>query len=380
MTVVKKMSSYTMAQHLREIYALDEEVDSKTNPIKLSATQKKALADLMSSDELKDNELADFSKLIWQRDPTLKVFFEISCAIYRNKHEVVGRKFITQAAKLVSDCDFLNPLGSSNIFFDVTSQFQSESTPFLQVLVKQLLEKFDKRRKALVAANDKAEKVLDKTSRTKLSLRDLNSLEANILAIAALWCHALGKVDTDGLINAYKLYKTTSIVGSDDEIAIPNMAVFIAKQISRDEGKEFIEIIDYFVQQESNWKAESARKSSELNVQKKEMQRLAQQRAQLSVELNASQERVIRLEQQIEQLKIEIMSSQVEQKSERVHLQDDTERLRARSYNLLTDEIHPLLTTSLKALRRETPIVEVAIDHIERANEQIEGAIKWFKR
>lgn len=380
MNDAKKKTRFTLNQHLREIYTADKEVDAKSNSIKLSAAQKKALADLMSSDELKDAELAEFSKLIWRLDPTLKVFCEITCAIYRNKHELIGRKFVAQAARLVSDCDFLNPLGSNNIFFDVTSQFQSEGTPFLQVLVKQLLEKFAKRRQALLAAKVKAERASVKTPRTKLSVKDLNSLEANVLAIAALWCHALGKVDTDGLINAYKLYKTTSNMDSDDEVVIPNMAVFIAKQISRDEGREFIEIIDYFVQQESTWKSECARRSAELHDQKGATHRIEQQRAQLSAELNASQEKVIRLEQQIEQLKLEIMSSQVEQKSERVHLQDDTEKLRAKSYNLLTDEIHPLLTISLKALRRDTPIVEVAIDHIERASEHIEGAIKWFKR
>ncbi len=375
-----KVSSQTLIQLLREIYPETSDADGKVTGAKLTASHKKALVNLSYSDELKEQERSVLSDIIWRLDPTLKIFCEVAFAVYRNKHEQVGRKFIVQAVKIIGDNKFLNPLGSENIFYEITSQFQAEGTPYLQILIRQLLEKFNKRRHSISAADIKANKGFNDKQRSSLTVKDLNALEASVLAIAALWCHSLGKVDSDGLINAYKLYKTSSIIGLDDANLVPNLAVFVAQQISRPDDREFVEIIDYFVQQENMWKSEVLQKNSEIQELKKYSTRIEQQKAQVSAELNASQENVIRLQEQLEELKQQIFSNQLEQKSERVHLRDDTEKLRAKSFNLLTEELYPLLTTSLKALKRETPIVEVAVDHIERANEQIEGAIKWFKR
>lgn len=86
-----------------------------------------------------------------------------------------------------------------------------------------------------------------------------------------------------------------------------------------------------------------------------------------------------RLQEEIRSLTHQIKEQQLDERSKRTHLRDETIKTKAKAYNLLTEDIIEPLKISLSALKRDTPKVAVAVDHLEIIIETIENNLKWFK-
>ena len=67
-------------------------------------------------------------------------------------------------------------------------------------------------------------------------------------------------------------------------------------------------------------------------------------------------------------------------KAERVHLKDDTGKVKSKAINLLEEDVLPTLKTSLKGLKKDEPKVGFAVDKLDLVIEDIEGALQWFKK
>lgn len=367
----------TLTSLLLAIFA-DPSTDDETKVLKLTQAQKKALSTLMMSDAV-DKTLWEktTAKAILERDPTLQTLAEVACCVALNQHSEVSRTFLQRCAELVSMISSLNPLGNHNIFETYSNQLSDENTPKLQFIANKLQTHYDTRYKSIEEA-EKREEAGDGTRKSTMTRKTLRQQEASVLALACLWCSRFEKASHEDLFATLKMHYKADQSRSDERA--PHIDVFVARQLKKTDGRDFIDIIEHFASREAQQNKEILQRKAEI-LDLKQKQRAAETaQIELQSALYEANQRAKLLELEIETLKQQLSSHQLDQRAERVHLRDDTDKMRSKALNLLEDDLNPMLITSLKALKHTPPLLDHGVNYIERAQLQIEGAIAWFKK
>ena len=129
---------------------------------------------------------------------------------------------------------------------------------------------------------------------------------------------------------------------------------------------------------------------SGLEYGKKYAEELLRQRdnkiSQLQIDLSSQKQevkntRTIASEYQAsnKNLKKQLEDQQLDERARRTHLRDSEGKVRAKAFNLLSEDVLEPLRLSLAALQRENPKTENAAHQIELVLESIERDLQWFK-
>ena len=367
------------------------EIDKKTEkvkPLKLAASHETAIKNIKLNDRLSEQEQKTITKLVRENDKELKVVLQLAISAEQCNHPKIKRVIINLCVNIVSSLEFLNPLNAeSNIFQGMLSEYK-DNKDAVGILNAQLAKKFEYRAEGIKKANqvNKAKKALKVEKDDEFSdkpngmtLTQLDSMKKNVQALSCLWCLEFEKSQPDLILEWFYKILAENKKGNDPK-QHQSVPYFLAKQISAANRHSLVESIAYFKEKESLSKQQlwderqRAYKISEKNDEL--MSRFSS--LEESIELKNSQ--IQMLTQEVESLKKQFETNVMHVKAERVHLKDDTGKVKSKAINLLEEDVLPTLKTSLKGLKKEEPKVSFAVDKIDLVIEDIEGALQWFKK
>ena len=368
------------------------EVDKKTGKaktLKLTASHETAIKNIKLNDRLSDFELKDIIKLVRENDKELKIVLQLAISAEQCNHSEIKRLLIKICVDIVSSLEFLNPLNAeSNIFQGILSEHKDNKNA-VSFLNNQLKRKFEYQAEEIKKANQtnktkevpKVSKEGDEgTDKPKgMTLAQLDSMRRNVQALSCLWCFEFEKSKPDLILDwFYKiLAENKKDKGKNQQHTIP---YFLAKQLSASNRDSLVESIAYFKEKESLAKQQCMVEQQSVHKISEKNNELTSELSLLKSSVEEKDSRLQDLIKEVESLKKQSKTDVMHVKAERVHLKDDTGKVKSKAINLLEEDVLPSLKTSLKGLKKDEPKVDFAVDKIDLVIEYIEGALQWFKK
>ncbi|MCK8102400.1 hypothetical protein [Pseudoalteromonas sp. 2CM36K] len=358
------------------------EAGKTKKPLKLLSTHKKYLNNIVFKDRVSADILKKYPGIIFARDSDLKLTTEIVTNVYNATNNEAKNSCINFFCDVIGEISFLNPTKhDSNVFRAILSSL-GDNENALPYLINELNKRFDKRLEGIKKSKSKAEAAKINESEIDsapkgMTAAQLKSLRYNVLAIAALWSVSLGKTTQTKAIDTLSNILTAEIDEKSPSLSIES---FLAGHINSSSKKELGALIARFLKTQQDAQDDKRKAQEQSQYYKKQLDKALADTQSLNLQLSDSNKKIEELQSQLQKLQETIESKEQLGKAERVHLKDDTGKVKSKAINLLEEEVIPPLRTSLKALDRDEPKVKVAIHNIDVIIEEVEGALQWFKK
>jgi len=369
-----------IAEIIYNIFAVSFDKDHNIKPATLSKTDFKAIVSCQTTAEL-DAHLADrVVEDARKTDPHLDTLALLVVAASRCREDAQRNILLTFCVRLASALCINRHRQSHDLFEDILDGDRGlDSTP-LRFLCNAIAALYNKRiehvRALTVIPPTTTEILIDALADSTLPTpTELASQRDNLLLIGGLWLLAKGKCDPFQLIVFFAelLEERQSRTRSNRDVAL-----YLAEQYAQHESL-LADTLDYFKKQGNEQATHGKRLQSALEHSEQEAARLRTQITELRRTTEEQSQRIAALEAEATKLLHTFEEQQLDERAKRTHLRDNTGQVKARAFNLLTEDVLEPLKLSLSALQREKPKTEVAAHHIELAVESIERDIKWFK-
>lgn len=365
---------------IAQIFAINLDKDQNIKPATLSKTDFKAIVSCQSSGEL-DGLLADrVAEDAAKTDPQLNVLAQLAVATSKCREGALQHALLAFCVRLASALWINRHRESYDLFQDILDGDKGiDSTPqrFLWNAIASLYSKrIEYVRGQTVTSQDATDNVIDTPiSPVLLSPAELASQRDNLLLIGGLWLLAKGKSDPSQAIMFFAelLEERQSRKQSTRDVAL-----YLAEQYAQHDSL-LADTLDYFKQRANEQATHGKRLQSALEHSEQAAVRLRTQLTEYKRTTEEQAQRIAAMEAEIARLQHTLEELQLDERAKRTHLRDNTGQVKARAFNLLTEDVLEPLKLSLSALQREKPKTEVAAHHIELAVESIERDIKWFK-
>jgi hypothetical protein len=367
------------------------EIDKKTEkpkPLKLTINHEAAIKNIKLNAKLSELELKNIIKLVRENDRELKIVLQLAISAEQCNHSEIKRLLINICVNIVSSLEFLNPLNAeSNIFQGLLSEYK-DNKDAVSILNDQLKKKFEYRAEGIKKANQvtKAEVALkiskqgeSGTAKAKMTLAQLDSMRRNVQALSCLWCLEFEKSKPDLILDWF--YKILAENKKDNDTKQhQSVPYFLAKQLSSANRHSLVESVAYFKEKESSSKQQFWDEQQRAHKISEKNEELTSKFSMLQESVELKEAKIQKLIQEVKSLKQQSVTNVMHVKAERVHLKDDTGKVKSKAINLLEEDVLPTLKTSLKGLKKDEPKVSFAVDKLDLVIEDIEGALQWFKR
>ncbi|WP_394189138.1 hypothetical protein [Pseudoalteromonas atlantica] len=361
------------------------EAGKTKKPLKLLSAHKKYLNNIVFKDRVSADLLKNYPVIILARDSELKLTTEIITNVYNATNNEAKNSCINFFCDVIGEISFLNPTKhDTNVFRAILSSL-GDNENALPYLINELNQRFDKRLEGIKKSKSKAEAAktveineseIDSAPKS-MTAAQLKSLRYNVLAIATLWSVSLGKATQTKAIDTLSNIFTVEIDEKSPSLSIES---FLAGHINSSSKKELGALIARFLKSEQDAVDDKRNAQEQSQYYKKQLDKALVDKQSLNLQLSDSNKKIEELQTQLQKLQEAIESKEQMGKAERVHLKDDTGKVKSKAINLLEEEVIPPLRTSLKALDRSEPKVKVAIHNIDVIIEEVEGALQWFKK
>jgi chromosome segregation ATPase len=220
---------------------------------------------------------------------------------------------------------------------------------------------------------------LDKTQSYEFSSRMNKQLlkrqQRNLRIVGVLWLLEKGKVDPKAVVD-YLIIQIDA--ESSSNTTLHEVSLYLANQYFSSEVRliRALSILRYEISTLTQSKSQL-----EKLVGQKENQILQLQQYQSSQKqaVEKSRQEVLGYQAEIDNLKNQLNNQELDARANRTHLRDSEEKVKAKAFNLLSEDVLEKLKLSLNALARESPKIGTAIHQIELVIEDIERDLQWFK-
>ncbi len=363
----------------------ENEAGKTKKTLKLLSAHKKYLNNIVFKDRVSTDILNKYPGIILARDSELKLTTEIITNVYNAANNEAKNSCINFFCDVIGEISFLNPTKQeSNVFRAILSSLGNNENA-LAYLINELNKRFDKRLEGIKKSSSKAESIrsveikeieIDSVPKN-VTTAQLKNLRYNVLAIATLWSVSLGKTTQTKAIDTLSNIFTAEV---DEKSLILSIESFLAGHINSSNKKELGALIARFLKNEQDALDDKRKAQEQSQHYKKQLDKALADTQSLNLQLSDSNKKIDELQSQLQNLQKTIESKEQLGKAERVHLKDDTGKVKSKAINLLEEEVIPPLRTSLKALDRDEPKIKVAIHNIDVIIEEVEGALQWFKK
>lgn len=272
---------------------------------------------------------------------------------------------------IVSTSFIFKTQNTNNIFSDISN----ETGDYLLNLNSFVNEKYERRLIGLKKINENKENnfIQEKSIDSKYpNEKALKLQKKNVVIIGVIYGLFKEKI-------SYKdaIWFVKNNYYSGNLIEEMNIATYLIKNRQKNEIKNVLLYFDDMLErkevEQKMLKQQIDLKNKEYNVQKISFE----EEKKLTISLLDKNTKLL---SEIEYLKKQIDDLRQDEKAKRVHLHDDSERAKARAINLLSEDVLEPIKVCLSVLRRDNPMVDVALDHIERIEENVERGLQWFKK
>lgn len=368
-----------IAEIISQIFAISVDKDQNIKPATLSRTDFKTVVSCQTTAEL-DAHLADkVAEDARKTDPQLKALALLAVATSKCREGAQRHALLNFCVRLASALWINRHRESHDLFQDILDSDKGlDATPlrFLCNAIAALYSRRIEHVRAMPAVPLLTDSVTDTLAgSTALTPTELAIQRDNLLLIGGLWLLANGKSDPSEAMVFFTelLEKRQSRNRSNRDVAL-----YLAEQYAKHESL-LADTLDYFKQRANEHITDGKRLQSALEHSEQEAARLRTQLTEHKRTTAEQAQRISAMEAEISQLQHMLEEQQLDERAKRTHLRDNTGQVKARAFNLLTEDVLEPLKLSLSALQREKPKTEVAAHHIELAVESIERDIKWFK-
>ncbi|VVO96207.1 hypothetical protein PS850_02624 [Pseudomonas fluorescens] len=368
-----------IAEIISQIFAISVDKDQNIKPANLSQTDFKTIVSSQTTGELDarlTDKVADDAR---KTDPQLNALSLLAVATSKCRDGAQRHALLTFCVRLASVLWINRHRESHDLFQDILDGdrgLDSTPLPFLFTAITALYNKRIEHVRAVPVIPLVTDNVTDTLAgSTHLTPSELAIQRDNLLLIGGLWLLAEGKSDPSQAMEYFAelLEKRQSRNRSNRDIAL-----YLAERYAKQE-RLLADTLDYFKQRANEQATYSKRLQSALEQSEQEAARLRTQLIEHKRTTGEHAQRVSVMEAEITRLQHMLEEQQLDERAKRTHLRDNTGQVKARAFNLLTEDVLEPLKLSLSALQREKPKTEVAAHHIELAVESIERNIKWFK-
>lgn len=368
-----------IAEIISQIFAISVDKDQNIKPATLSRTDFKTIVSCQTTAEL-DADLADkVAEDARKTDPQLKALALLAVATSKCREGAQRHALLTFCVRLASALWINRHRESHDLFQDILDSDKGLDATPLRFLCNAIAASYSRRIehvRAMPAVPLLTDSVTDTLAgSTVLTPTELAIQRDNLLLIGGLWLLANGKSDPSEAMVFFTelLEKRQSRNRSNRDVAL-----YLAEQCAKHESL-LADTLDYFKQRAYEQVTHGQRLQSALERSEQEAVRLKTKLAEHERTTEEQTQRISAMEAEISQLQHMLEEQQLDERAKRTHLRDNTGQVKARAFNLLTENVLEPLKLSLSALQREKPKTEVAAHHIELAVESIERDIQWFK-
>jgi len=368
-----------IAEIISQIFAISVDKDQNIKPANLSQNDFKAIASCQTTAVL-DARLTDkVAEDARKTDPQLNALALLAVAASKCRESAQRHALLTFCVRLASVLWINRHRESHDLFKDIWDADKGlDSTPlrFLHNAITALYSKRIEHVRAMPVIPLVTDNVIDTLAgSTLLTPTELALQRDNLLLIGGLWLLAKGESDPSQAMEFFAelLDKRNSRNRSNRDIAL-----YLAERYAKHESL-LADTLDYFKQRANEQATYGKRLQSALEQSELEAARLRTQLTEHKRTTEEHAQRISVMEAEITRLQHMLEEQQLDERAKRTHLRDNTGQVKARAFNLLTEDVLEPLKLSLSALQREKPKTEVAAHHIELAVESIERDIKWFK-
>lgn len=372
----------TLAEIIRSIFSISLDKDQNIKPASLPKSVYKAIASGQFKNGLQ-SELADSLSLDASKtDAQLHTLAQLMVAGCKCREDKPRTDLIVFCVRLASNLWINHHWDTHNLYKQILDNQQGLDTTPQNHLKNVISSLYDKRieatqKKVLLAVSDDADKNGKSELINTLSANELQAQRDNIQLIGSLWLmtQATETQQHDQNISFLidLLDKRKSKSPSTRDITIELAQRFVEKDTI------FADTLAHIQKHGNEQAARGIRLAAALEHSNQEVSRLQRLLDEAISSAHEAARRAEERDAEIRRLETTLDELQLDERAKRTHLRDNTGQVKAKAFNLLTEDVVEPLKLSLSALQRENPKTAVAIHHIELAMESIERDIKWFK-
>lgn len=354
--------------------------DGKIKPAKISKRDLKSL-NLLSTPETLTRELVDsIAEAAALTDPSLDCLAELALSVTEDSQGDWQQALFKFCVQVASGVWIHKHTKSVDLFRDIFVEHKN-SDDWLNILEYSLSQKYQKRIAGLKSRetlhvsveSDALEPVSDLSSSEQQ--KTLEKQHRNLLLIGVLWLLNESRCDLRDIIG---YLNQSVVVNHGSKATLKDVSLLLAWQWVSPNPR-IIRLLA--MQAEQNKQLEDGLKRTEKLMLQKEQQ-IEQLRCDLTAKKNEVQRAITEArnyQTSLDELKKQAEDQQLDARAARTHLRDSEGKVRAKAFNLLSEEVLEPLRLSLSALQRENPKTKVAIHQIELVVESIERDLQWFK-
>lgn len=359
---------------LQKIFLIKKDKNGVVSPASLSKEDQKKIINFNENIKIDYSSVEKFCFAIEISDSNFNATTEIATLALDRSNKMASklRETILDFCVYIVSTSFIFKIqNTNNIFSDISN----ETGDYLSKLNYFVNEKYERRLIGLKKINENKENnpIQEKSTDSKyLNEKLLKLQKKNIVIIGVIYGLFKEKVSYKEAIFFMKNhYYNGSLI---EEM---NVATYLIKNRQKNEIKNLLQYFDDILErkeiEQKTLKQQMDLKNKEYNDQKISFE----EEKKLNIILS---DKSTKLLSEIEELKNQIDDLRQDEKAKRVHLHDDSERAKARAINLLSEDVLEPIKICLSVLRRDNPMVDVALDHIERIEENVERGLQWFKK
>jgi len=376
------IKSPSLAELVSSIFSVSLDKEQNIKPASITKSNYKRISTWQTvSDmgpELADNLKSDASRT----DPLLNTLSQLMVAACNCRADKPRHDLINFCIRLASNLWINNHTGSHNLFKEILDKDNGLDSSPLQYLKSSLeglyLKRIEGAARARSANTSEGHEKKDSFAEfSVLNAKELESQRDNLLLIGSLWLmsETSDNQHYDHLISfMVKLFEKHKSSSPSARAVVLGLAERVT------EKDRLLADTFYFTQKNAiEHASRGTRLAAELEHSKQETLRLKTILDENKKEKEENVRRIAELESELRALELANEEQQLNERAKRTHLRDDTGRIKAKAFNLLTEDVLEPLSLSLAALRREKPKTEVAAHYVELAIESIERNLKWFK-
>ena len=383
---IEKRVFKTMASLLEDVF--NPVSDGKATPVKstvakLNKDHEAAMVGLDMTDKLSSDQIERLTGFVGMNDPEFKTLLNLAVQTQRCRNNQPRQAILDFCAKAVSSNWIMKHTGDVNIYQSLSQGVSFENAGYLSNLTMAINSKYEKRITSSKAIKTKLEEQAKQTEVTKheiikpVTTMQLNTQRLSVLAIAYLWAYSAGKDNSDAVLSClHKLLKGDK-EPVDDELGVMH---YLAEELFTVRRYPLVSLLGYFTGKCESDKQVAQNATRELSFLKTEKQQLFDKIIANDRQLAVQANEISSLKEELKQLRHESEEHHQDEKAKRVHLKDDTGKVKSKAYNLLNEDVLSPLKLCMSALDREAPKTNVALHHIDLIVEKIEGEISWFTK
>lgn len=375
---IKEVKKNSIEEILTQTFKVQIDKNDKVKPASITKVNLKALCSIQDVNTVNSTAVNTISNYVLRSDPSFNCLTEIVFNIYELETIEVRNFIFSLCIEIASGAWINKHRGSVNLFKDILDD--SADSDCIRVLDTTLEAMYQKRIKALTLNPVEKNETISSTDNSHSEGQEytktiLEKQLKNLKLIGLLWLLDEGKSSIQTVVDFLLNLVNNKIISKS---TLKDVALYLSGQFLSSDPR-FIKVLSLLMEQVAESKELHRRANKFLSEREHHIIQLQHNLEDKQQQIDDLLAKADYYRSEVEKIKLQSENQQLNERAARTHLRDNEEKVRAKAFNLLSEDILEPLQLSLSALQRDNPKTESAIHQIELVLESIERDMSWFK-